>query len=308
LLLALSECSSAQVSLEWVKPGSYAVYNLAASFLVKRNNEYWDVSSEEAIVQYGFEILEVDGKYALLRVWLNESTILPQIFGNSSLSCLVWVDLETNDLVDRETGEAWGKCVFWVSPSDVDKKGVVAVKDFFGMSIAWDNYTIVAERARSLGYKEPSIHGESPIGSFTNFDIIQALVGYKEDMTITINTSWSYVDGRINEGHGYIQFPLWFITYDYHVEKGLLLFAGPYTDDILIKKFGIMFFMGSLYYTRPEYTSGEWYAPTMAIYDTNIVKGREESESWSPMPLAIAMVAAIPIFYYIGLRRWLKRS
>ncbi|MBO3755146.1 MAG: hypothetical protein FGF53_09800, partial [Candidatus Brockarchaeota archaeon] len=107
---------------------------------------------------------EVDDRYVLLRVWLNESTILPLIFNTSSLSCLVWVDIETRDLVDRETGEVWGKCPFWIYPSEAGRKDVVALTDFLGKRIVWDNITMWGEVARSAGYNEPIIIIKSPIG------------------------------------------------------------------------------------------------------------------------------------------------
>ncbi|MEM2941178.1 MAG: hypothetical protein QW304_06485 [Thermoproteota archaeon] len=297
---------SAQVRFDWIKPGSYAIYELSTQFIMKLNEtDYWDVDYYGS-ARYGFKILEVDDRCALLRVWLNESTMLPLIFNTSSLSCLIWVDIKTRNLVDRETGEVWGKCPFWIYPNEAGRKDVVALTDFFGRKIVWDNITMWGEVARSAGYSEPIIIIKSPIGYFTNFDLINAYFSH-EMMVINLSGSYS-VEGRGVESHGTITIPEGSSSiYLYHAEEGLLLEAGLYADDILIKKFGIICSRGDIYYTRLEYSSGKWSDGTMTIYDTNILRGREEQAA-SPIPLAIATVAAIPAVYYILLRRRLRRS
>ncbi|MEM2980745.1 MAG: hypothetical protein QW385_05175 [Thermoproteota archaeon] len=293
------ERSSAQVRFDWIKPGSYAVYELSTLFLVKLNEtSYWyylssedlrELYPEATIAHYGFEILEVEDGYALLRVWLNESIVLPRIFNTSSLSCLVWVDIETRDLVDRETGEVWGKCPFWIYPDEAGRKDVVALTDFLGKRIVWDNITIWSEWAKSHGVKEASLD-RTPIGYFSWFDHIYADFYAEETLFTADSLSFGFILG-----------------YNYHVEKGLLLYASYYADDILIKKFGIIMSDGSLYWYYP--VEEGYRSATMMICDTNILRGREKKrDEWSPIPLAIAAVAIIPVVYYISLRRRLKRS
>ncbi|MBO3755147.1 MAG: hypothetical protein FGF53_09805, partial [Candidatus Brockarchaeota archaeon] len=119
---------------------------------------------------------------------------------------------------------------------------------------------------------------------------------------INLSGSYSVERGGV-ESHGTITIPEGSSSiYLYHAEEGLLLEAGLYADDILIKKFGIICSRGDIYYTRLEYSSGKWSDGTMTIYDTNILEGRKEQAA-SPIPLAIATVAAIPAVYYILLRR-----
>jgi len=300
LLLVLPERSSAQVVFDWVKPGSYAVYALSTSFLVRLNEtrylyyiffeDLFKLHFGGTVAYYGFKILEVDDGYALLRVWLNDSIVLPRIFGNSSLSCLVWVDIQTRNLVDRETGEVWGKCPFWIYPSEAGRKDLVALTDFLGRRIVWDNITIWSEWAKSHGVKE-EIVDRTPIGEFGWSEYITANYHAGEETLFTASSLYF--------GFG--------LTCEYHVEKGLLLYTYSYADDILIKKFGIIMSDGYLY---EYYPIEEGYpGATMMIYDTNIVRGREKPhDEWSPIPLAIATVAIIPIVYYISLRRRLKRS
>lgn len=154
------------------------------------------------VARYGFKILEVEGRYALLRVWLNEST--------SSLSCLVWVDIETGNLVDRETGEVWGRCPFWIYPTDVERKDVVAVSDLFGRRIVWQYFTL-----------PPS-----------SYDYIQAVYGLPQDGRYVIEET--EIEIRLGDA-GYLHLGDLQLVYNYHADKGLLLFTSNYADDILIK-------------------------------------------------------------------------
>jgi len=258
--------------------------------------------SENTVARYGFNVVEVDDEYALLRVSFNESTRFPAIFNTSSLSCLVWVDLETRDLVDRNTGEIWGKCPFWVYPWEVETN--VVAFDFLNMTITWDFVSLMSEYSARQGKYSPTLSYLTPIGYFNEFDFIIASFGNKPDqMVVTIETA----------GNGEYSFPLSF-NCDFHAEKGLLLFPGTrYADDILAKKFGIIMCGGSLGMAKSEYSQEKlgWIVGCMIIYDTNILKGSETPTVGGGfplyIPLLIVLIALVPLAYYVYVRRLSKR-
>jgi hypothetical protein len=268
------------------------------------------------VARYGFSVVEVDDKYALLKVSLNESSVLPVLFNTSSLSCMVWVNLETRDLVDRDTGEVWGKCPFWVYPWEVNTS-VTACYDFFDTKITWDRVSEWADSAAREGVYSPALSFLTPIGYFNNFDFIVASfdVGPNQTLVSLKNISDLY-QGKI---HAYTVGEFGFspsLQYYYHVEKGLLLISDTYVDDILTKKFSIKLFIGNLGEVKSEYSQKEigWAVGSMIIYDTNILRGSDKPTvggggsrfPWY-IPLSIIVVALLPLIYYIYVRRLSKR-
>jgi len=319
LILLFCRCPNVRGAYDWLVPGSYAVYDLTMRGLV-RLNETCLVHvggfnpNETTVARYGFSVVEVDGDYALLRVSLNESSVLPFLFNTSSLSCTVWVDLETRDLVDRDTGEVWGKCPFWVYPWEADTS-VTALYDFFGAKIVWDNVTKLADSAARMGVYNPSRSFSTPIGYFNEFDFIITDYGMNSDQPlIDLENVSDFYQGKIRRSGTYGFSPS--IQYFYHVENGLLLFADSlYADDILAKNFGIIMLNGMLSSIKPEY-SGErvgWLVGPTVIYDTNILRGSDKPTvggggSGFPwyVPLSIAVVALLPLVYYVYVRRFPK--
>jgi hypothetical protein len=304
LILFFFRCSSVRGEYDWLTPGSYAVYELSTPWVVRLNETYIMVGSPEdsTVARYGFNVVEVDDKYALLRVSFNESIRLPALFNTSSLSCMVWVDLETRNLVDRDTGEVWGKCPFWVYPWEAETN--VKAFDFLNMTITWDYVSLMSEFSAREGKYSPTLSYLMPIGYFNKFDFIIASFGNRPDQTvITIETT----------GGGEYSFPLSF-NCDFHAEKGLLLFPGTrYADDILTKKFGIIVCSGSLGMAKSEYSQEKlgWIVGSMIIYDTNILKGSDKPTVGgggflSYVPLLIAVVALLPLVYYVYVRRLSK--
>jgi len=320
LILLFCRCPSVRGAYDWLVPGSYAVYDLIMSGVV-RLNETCLVSvgrgglpNETSVARYGFSVVEVDGDYALLKVSLNESTVLPILFNTSSLSCMVWVDLETRDLVDRDTGEVWGRCPFWVYPQEANTN-VIAFYDFLGTKITWDNVLILSETKPLYGINNPTFSYHTLIGYFNDFDFINAAFGEGPNpLFIDLNTS-ELSQGKIGDRIG-VGFSLSF-QYDYHVEKGLLLLdLDRYADDILTKKFGIIVLNGQLGDVKPEYSreNAGWLVGSLVIYDTNILRGSDTPTvggggSGFPwyVPLLIVVVALLPLIYYIYVRRLSKR-
>jgi hypothetical protein len=312
------KCPNVHGEYDWLVPGSYAVYELIMSGVVRLNETclvlIGGLPNETSVARYGFSVVEVDGNYALLKVSLNESTVLPILFNMSSLSCTVWVNLETRDLIDRDTGEVWGKCPFWVYPWEANTS-VTAFYDFLGMKVTWDNVSILSEVQPLYGINNPTLSYLMPIGYFNNFDFINAAFGERPNQpSINLNMLELY-QGKIG-GNITIGFTLSF-QYDYHVEKGLLLFPlDRYADDILAKKFGIILCKGYLGDVKPEYSTEKvgWVVGSMIIYDTNILRGSDKptvgggssSFPWY-IPLSIVVVALLPLIYYVYIRRLSKR-
>jgi len=273
-------------------------------------------SNETSIARYSFSVVEVDGDYALLKVSFNESTVLPILFNTSSLSCTVWVDLITRDLVNRDTGEVWGKCPFWVYPWEANTS-VMALYDFFGAKITWDNVTKWADSAARVGVYSPSMSFSTPIGYFNEFDFIVAAYGMGPNQSlISFKNVLAFYQGKIHAEAGTYGFTP-SIQYFYHVENGLLLIVDSlYADDILIKNFGILLFIGELSYIMPEYSQEEigWAVGSMIIRNTNILKGSDKptvggggGEFQLYIPLSIAVVILLPLIYYVYVRRLSKR-
>ena len=315
ILLAL-RCYSVSGELDWLTPGSYAVYELTTRGVVRLNETHlvFIGSSEATVACYGFTVVEVEDEYALLRVILNESELLPVLFNTSSLTCLVWVDLETRDLVDRDTGEVWGKCPFWIYPWEVNTN-VTAFYDFLGMKITWDYVWMVSEASAREGIYSPTHSFLMPIGYFNEFDFIAASYDYRPDQPL-VNLEYKL---RIDQGElvgdsGTYGFTLSFF-HDYHVEKGLLLFPlTRYADAILAKKFGIILCSGRLGEVKAEYSQENlgWIVEPMFIYDTNILEGSDvptvggSGFPWH-IPLIIAVIALVPLAYFVYIRRLSKR-
>ena len=319
LSLILLVCRGSVVcgELDWLTPGSYAIYELSNECIVRFNGTYVilaDNPNEASVARYGFSVVEVDDKYALLKVSLNESDLLPILFNTSSLSCMVWINLETRDLVDRDTGVVWGKCPFWVYPWEVETN-VTALYDFLDMKITWDYVWMVSEASAREGIYSPTHSFLTPIGYFNEFDFIVASFGNVPDQRTMSLENMSGIDqGKIVGDFGTYSFTLSF-QYDYHAEKGLLLFPlDRYADDILTKKFGIIMFRGSLGMVKPEYSQKEigWIVGPMIIYDTNILRGSDTPTVGgggflSYVPLLIVVVALVPLIYYVYVRRSSKR-
>ncbi|MBS7633264.1 hypothetical protein KEJ15_06580 [Candidatus Bathyarchaeota archaeon] len=268
--------------------------------------------NETTVARYGFSVLEVDGDYVLLKVSLNESSVLPVLFNTSSLSCTVWVDLGTRDLIDRDTGVVWGKCPFWVYPWEANTN-VTAFYDFLGSRITWDNVSILSEVKPLYGINSPSFSYLMPIGYFNDFDFINALF-YPMQTFITLENTYEFSQGKIGDKSD-VGFALNF-QYDYHVDKGLLLISDYlYTDDVLTQNFGIMLLIGSLGDVKPDYSREKagWIVGSLIIYDTNILRGSDKPTvgggSSFPLyiPLLIVVVALLPLVYYVYVRRLSKR-
>ena len=321
LIMLLYRCSSVRSEPDWLVPGSYAVYELAMDGLIKLNEtclvHVGTFPNETSVARYGFSVVEVDGDYALLKVSFNESTVMPILFNTSSLSCTVWVDLITRNLVDRGTGEVWGKCPFWVYPWEANTS-VTALYDFFGAKIIWDNVTKWVDSAARMGVYNPSRSFSTPIGYFNEFDFIVADygVGPNQSSLISIENLTEFYQGKIHAETGYYGFDPT-IQNLYHVENGLLLIADSlYADDILAKNFGIIMLNGMLSSIKPEYSRERvgWLVGPMVIYDTNILRGSDKPTvggggSGFPwyVPLLIVLVALLPLIYYIYVRRLSKR-
>jgi len=297
-------------------PDSYAVYELNTHGIMKISDTHLVLTglpSEATVARYGFTVVEVDDKYALLRVSLNESSVLPVLFNTSSLSCLVWVDLETRDLVDRDSGEVWGKCPFWVYPWEANTN-VTAFYDFLGMNITWDYVWMVSEASAREGVYSPTHSFLTPIGYFNEFDFITASYGYRPDQPL-INLeyrSWIYQEELVSEFGTYSFTPSF--NYDYHVEKGLLLFSSTlYADDILTKEFGIILCSGHLSEVKSEYSQKNisWFVGSMIIYDTNILEGSDTPTIGGGfplyVPLLIGVIVLVPLAYYVYVRRLSRR-
>jgi hypothetical protein len=222
--------------------------------------------------------------------------------------------LETRDLVDRDTGEVWGKCPFWIYPREANTS-VTAFYDFLGTKITWDNVLILSEVQPLYGKNAPTYSFLTPIGYFNEFDFINAAFGQRPNQTFVNLNTLELSKGKIGGNVG-IGFTLNF-QYDYHVEKGLLLFdLDRYADDILAKKFGFIMFRGSLGMVKPEYSQKEigFVVGSMIIIDTNILRGSDTPTvggggSGFPwyIPLLIAVVALLPLIYYVYVRRLSKR-
>jgi hypothetical protein len=320
LILLLFSCPCVRGAYDWLKPGSYAIYDLAMDGLVRLNETCLVLigvfPNETSVARYGFSVLEVDGDYALLKVSFNESTVLPILFNMSSLSCMVWVDLETRDLVDRDTGEVWGKCPFWVYPWEANTS-VTAFYDFFGAKITWDNVTKWADSAARVGVYSPSMSFSTPIGYFNEFDFIVADYGIGASPPLmNLENVLAFYQGKIHTEAGSYGFSP-SIQHFYHVENGLLLIADSlYADDILAKNFGIIILNGMLNNVKPEYSRERvgWLMGPLVIYDTNILRGSDRPTvggggSGFPwyIPLSIAAVALLPLIYYVYLRRLPER-
>ncbi len=270
--------------------------------------------NETTVARYGFSVVEVDSNYALLKVSLNESTVLPILFNTSSLSCTVWVNLETRDLVDRDTEVVWGKCPFWIYPREANTS-VTAFYDFLGTKITWDNVLILSEVQPLYGIYAPTHSFLTPIGYFNEFDFINAAFGQRPNQTFVDLNTLELSQGKIGGNVG-IGFTLSF-QYDYHVEKGLLLFPlDRYADDILTKKFGIILCRKNLGDVKSEYSREKvgWIVGSLIIFDTNILRGSDKPTvggggSGFPwyIPLLIVVVALLPLVYYIYVKRLSKR-
>jgi len=319
LILLFCRCPNVRGAYDWLVPGSYAVYDLIMRDVV-RLNETCLVSvgrgespNETSVARYGFSVLEVDGDYALLKVSLNESSVLPILFNTSRLSCTVWVDLETRDFIDRDTGEVWGKCPFWVYPQEANTN-VIAFYDFLGTKITWDNVSILSETKPLYGINNPTFSYHTPIGYFNDFDFINALF-YPWQTSISLKNINEFSQGKIG-GKISITFALNF-QYDYHVEKGLLLISDNlYIDDILTKKFSIIIINGQLGGVKPEYSreNAGWLVGSLVIHDTNILRGSDRPTvggggSGFPwyIPLLIIVIVLLPLIYYVYVRRLSKR-
>ena len=317
LILLFFGCSVVRGELDWLVPGSYAIYDVSMSGLV-RFNETCLVRvgelfpNETSIARYGFNVIEVDGDIALLKVSLNESTVLPVLFNTSSLSCTVWVNLTSKDLIDRDTGEVWGKCPFWVYPWEANTS-VTALYDFFGEKIIWDNVTKTADSAAREGIYNPSMSFSTPIGYFNEFDFITAEydIGPDQSSFIIIENLSVIHEGKIRTEIGSYGFASAIQNY-YHVENGILLAANClYADDILTTKFGIIMLNGMLSSIKPEYSQERtgWIVGPMVIYDTNILRGSDTPTvgggSGFPwyIPLLIIVIVLLPVIYYVYVRR-----
>jgi hypothetical protein len=284
------------------------IVRLNETYLVSVN--IGGLPNETSIARYGFSVLEVDGDYVLLKVSFNESSVLPILFNTSSLSCMVWVDLETRNLVDRGTSEVWGKCPFWVYPSETNTS-VIAFYDLLGIEITWDYVLSISESAASEGIFNPTHSFHTQIGYFNEFDFIVAAFGERPNQTLIQLDTWDLSHGKIGGRVG-VGFTSSF-QYDYHVEKGLLLISDYlYVDDILAKKFGIALCSGNLGDVKPEYSRERagWLVGSLVIYDTNILSGSDTPTvggggSGFPwyVPLLIVVVALLPLIYYIYVRR-----
>ena len=298
-------------------PGSYAIYDVTMSGLVRLNETCLVhvgglFPNETSIARYGFSVVEVYGDYALLKVSLNESTVLPILFNTSSLSCMVWIDLETRDLVDRDTGEVWGKCPFWIYSQEANTS-VIAFYDLLGSRITWENVSILSETKPLYGINNPVYSYHMPIGYFNDFDFINTAFGEGPNPPFVDLNAFELSQGKVGDRCG-VGFSLSF-QYDYHVEKGLLLISdGHYIDDILIKKFNIIICIGYLSGVKPEYSreNAGWLVGSLVIYDTNILRGSDTPTvggSGLPwyIPLLIVVVVLLPIIYYIYVRRLSKR-
>jgi len=313
-------CPSVRGELDWLVPGSYAVYDLIMRDVV-RLNETCLVSvgrgespNETSVARYGFSVVEVDGGYALLKVSLNESTVLPILFNTSSLSCTVWVDLETRDLVDRDTSEVWGKCPFWIYPQEANTS-VIAFYDFLGSRIIWDKVSILSEVQPLYGINNPTFSYHTPIGYFNDFDFINTAFGEGPNQTLAQLNVYEFSHGKIGSKGGTGFTPSF--QYDYHVERGLLLISDYlYIDDILTKKFSIVLCLGNLASVKPEYSreNAGWLVGSLVIHDTNILRGSDTptvggGASGFPwyIPLLIVVIVLLPIIYYVYVRRLSKR-
>jgi len=299
LILLICQCSSVRGEFDWLTPGSYAIYELNTSCIIKLNETYLRIGSptNATVARYGFTVVKIDGNYALLYVSLNESSVLPVLFDTSSLSCLVWVDLETRDLVDRDTGEVWGKCPFWIYPWEAGAN--VTAFGLLNMTLMWDYVSLGSEASASEGIYSPTHSFLTPIGYFNEFDFIAASYGNKPDPTyITLGTH---------------SFPLSFQSL-FHVEKGLLLISDSnYIDDVLAKKFSIAVCQGSLGRIEPDYSQENigWIVGCMIIYDTNILRGSDVPTVGGGfplyVPLLIGVIVLVPLAYYVYVRRLSKR-
>lgn len=316
LILLFCRCPSVHGAYDWLTPGSYAVYDLIMSGVVRLNESYvvfgWRLSNETSVARYGFSVLEVDGNYALLKVSLNESSVLPVLFNTSSLSCTVWVDLETRDLVDRDTGTVWGKCPFWLYSWEANTS-VTAFYDFLGTKITWDNVSILSEVKPLYGINKPTFSYLTPIGYFNDFDFINAMFGEGPNPPFVDLNALELSHGKIGDRIG-VGFSLSF-QYDYHVEKGLLLLPlDKYADDILSKKFGIIVLDGQLGNVKSEYSRERtgWLVGSLVIYDTNILRGSDKPTvggggfPWY-IPFLIIVIVLLPLIYYVYVRRLSRR-
>jgi len=227
---------------------------------------------------------------------------------------MVWIDLETRDLVDRDTGEVWGKCPFWIYSQEANTS-VIAFYDFLGSRITWENVSILSETKPLYGIMNPTFSYHTSIGYFNDFDFINAMFGQGPNQPLAQLNVYKFSNGKIGD-MGSSGFTPSF-QYDYHVEKGLLLISdGHYIDDILTKKFNIIICIGDLSNVKPEYSreNAGWLVGSLVIYDTNILRGSDTPTvggggggfPWY-IPLLIIVIVLLPVIYYVYVRRLPKR-
>lgn len=233
----------------WLREGSYAEYIIGHTIF---NN-----GTVLGGFVYGWKCMEKTPEYALLEVYLKRQD------GKIVMSTQVQVDLASKNLIDPESREAWGKCLFWIDPWDI---GVGNVPILFN----WAGRTLYANISL------PPSQGVLPAG----FEWFKTPFRDFEETQVC--------------GMGFVQLPyppesnivgyfLFSLRYDF---KSGLAVGGFYLDDILHNRFDVLCISGG-----PSY-NGTSYKYPMVLLDTNIFDIKENPDSL-PLILTGALATCV---------------
>jgi hypothetical protein len=247
----------------WLREGSYAEYLIGDIHL---NNG----TCIPGRFVYGWKCMAKTPEYALLEVYLKQQG------GKIVMSTQVQVDLVSKNLIDPESREAWGKCLFWIDPWDI---GVRNVPILFN----WTGRTLYANISL------PPSQGELPAG----FEWFKTPFRDFEETQVC--------------GMGFVQLPYppesnivgyFLFSLRYDAKSGLAV-GGFYLDDILCNRFDVLCIVGG-----PSY-NGTRYKYPMVLLDTNIFEIKEEP---NPLPAILAAALSTCVAVSVLVVVWRKRK
>lgn len=246
----------------WLREGSYAEYLLGSADIVFIN----DTSIHVRRVVYGWRCIEKTYDHAILETYLRLNMSASHAVEKQ---VQVVVDLASKNLIDPESEQVWGKCLFWIDPWDMGETEVVVMYN-------WSAQTLYGNVSQPFSeYDIPSGFGKMRT-PFRDFETAKMCA------TSCPMVPWKYGNFMLS------------VRYD--VKTGLAI-GGFYLDDILYSKFDILGISGSTGYNYPA-----------VLLDTNIFE-TEDGSSFPPwiIPAIVLAAASIPVSWIVW-RRIKKRE